>query len=536
MTVAAPKARAPKRPSLPPHDHDADYAALLQAVGANFGSRHGPLFCTDASEMWAAFHVNLPAEHAVHACRTCRHFVERFGGLVQIDGDGSARSVLWGTDGNAPIRAIPAFYAGSVAMMQKRIRAAKVTGPFLSPVAVLGQPVTGMWHHLSAVDVPVFRHSVLTPEQVMAAKREDYGTVQRALAEFSLVGLNAAINVLEADAVSRAERFTAPVRWLIDLKTRTAATKDHRAKANIVWLAVATAPDGFCHPRAGMIGSLLEDIAAGLPFADVKRKWEAKMHPLRFQRPVAAPTAGNIAAAEKLVEQMGLAPALERRFARLADMEAVWRPAPPKPPGKLGGVFGHLQPGAAGAPLVALPPQTMTWVKFRDTVMPKAEAIECFLAPGALPFTTFVTAMHENAPQLLKWDNPVSWYCWAHGSPAAQYRLPTGWRPMVAIVPLPTMWGPNPQPHLGEGVVLALDGAHETQRHGLHIFPETLRAELHAVRATIEAHSKAGVLRGDENEPTVTGLDVRKGQRTFGYRLRVTSAGHQAEYTIDRWD
>jgi hypothetical protein len=71
-----------------------------------------------------------------------------------------------------------------------------------------------------------------------------------------------------------------------------------------------------------MIGTLLEDIHVGLPFDDFKAKFAAKMHPLQYQRPQAAPKVGAIAQAEKLVEQLGIVRSLKRRFARLDDLDS----------------------------------------------------------------------------------------------------------------------------------------------------------------------------------------------------------------------
>src|SRR5690606_31045341 len=104
---------------------------------------------------------------------------------------------------------------------------------------------------------------------------------------------------------------------------------------------------------------------------DVAHSFAAKMHPLQYQRPQAAPTAGAIAAAERLVEQMGIAPALRRRFARLDEIEALWRPAAePEPAESAGGVFAHLTPkGKIPTRELELPATTMTWEKFQRTVL-----------------------------------------------------------------------------------------------------------------------------------------------------------------------
>ncbi|MBK9945460.1 MAG: hypothetical protein IPP13_28050 [Kouleothrix sp.] len=172
--------------------------------------------------------------------------------------------------------------------------------------------------------------------------------------------------------------------WLQQLHARRADTKHQILRDTLTWRAVATAPAGYRHPRSSMIGTLLDDIAAGMPYDDIAGRFKAKMHLLQYQRPQAAPKAGNIAHAEKVVAQLDAAGALARRFARVAETQALWRPTPPRRPaaGAADGVFSHLLPAAKQPAGVSIPPTTITWVKFRDTVLSQAERIECKIVHG----------------------------------------------------------------------------------------------------------------------------------------------------------
>jgi hypothetical protein len=83
-------------------------------------------------------------------------------------------------------------------------------------------------------------------------------------------------------------------------------------------------------------------------------------------------------------------------------------------------------------------------------------------------------------------------------------------------------------------VVVILDGALDTRDPGAALFPETIRQELHGVRAVIEAYSKRATL-GPPGGPAACGLDLRKGANMDSH-LRVTSATGKTDYRIDRWD
>ncbi len=518
---------------------DAGYHAFLASVNERFlacvGNGAEPLFKTDAaSTLWPAYLDAMPAEHRQHhTCSACRQFVERFGGLVILGADGVMTSALWREEDT------PDFYKPAVAAMARKVSRARVTGVFLSSDQVWGKPETGAWRHLAVTppDAMAFRRATKTAFQARAEKVEDFNTLMRALDEFKRPHLQLALTLLRREALYRSEKVLGQAEWLHDLHVALGAVRGS-AKAHVAWRAVATAPAGFCHPRSSMIGTLLADIAGGMDFSEVARRFEAKMHPLRYQRPQAAPSAGAIAAAEKLVQQLGSAGSLARRFARLEDVQALWKPALASSVPAVGGVFAHLQPKAA-APSLKVPTQTMTWEKFQRTVLPAAERIE-FQAPAHSDgYTSLVTAVNADAPPILQWDNearrnPVSWYFWHGGSAAEQFGLVAGqFHPVVAVALKPSMWNGGHE-HQGLGVMFVIEGARDSRVPSACLFPEFLKAEFHAVRAVIEAYSKGATMESAD-QASAAGVMLQKGS-DWNVLLRVTSNGQALEYRLDRWD
>jgi hypothetical protein len=319
---------------------------------------------------------------------------------------------------------------------------------------------------------------------------------------------------------------------------RDAALGSGRRK-NVVWRAIAKAPAGFCHPRSSMIGTLLEDIEAGMEFSEVSRRFAAKMAPTQYQRPQAAPTAGAIEAAEKLIAQLGAAGSLARRYARLDEVQALWKPAQAKGAAPDGMVFAGLKAkGSAPPPTMAIPAQTMTWAKFAAEVLPTAEKIE-LRAPAIGPYTAFVTAVNADAPPILQWDNdsarnPVSWYLYSHGASAVQFGLiENAWVKVNAVCLKPSMWNGGME-HQGVGIVLILDAAKDTYNPGAALFPEILKAEFHGARSVIEAYSREKRLEG-AGDQSASGYMLSKGQ-AWGVVVRVSSGSSVCEYKLDRWD
>lgn len=520
--------------------HDSDYDAFLGRVNARFlencGNGAKPLFTTDAEDLWGTYLGTFadPTDRQYHNCHACRQFIERFGALATIGDDGIVASAMWNED-DAPEAYKPALYA-----MSKAVRRAKVTGVFLSSDSVWGTPETGVWHHFSVSPTAgmVFKRATQTAGQAMAEKREDFKTVMHALNEFTQPHLETALTLLKTDSLYRSEKVLGQAEWLHALHVARAAA--HGAgKSNAVWRAIATAPAGFCHPRSSMIGTLLEDIAAGKDFGDVSRAFAAKMHPLAYQRPQAAPTAGAIAAAEKVMQQLGAAGSLARRFARLDEVQALWRPAQKKHEAPAAGVFGHLKPKEPAEPIMNVPAQTMTWDKFQRTVLPTAERIE-FLAPGIGSYTALVTAVNADAPPILQWDredarNPVSWYFWNGGSSAESFGLRGGRFHEVSAVTLkPSMWNGGHE-HQGAGVMFIIEDARESHIAGAALFPEILKSEFHGIRAVLEAYSRSASIEGMD-QPHAAGVMLTKGSSSWDATVRVWSSGRSLDYRLDRWD
>jgi hypothetical protein len=471
-----------------------------------------------------------------HTCSACRRFVDRYGGLVTVDPTtGKTTSVLWHEDD------APDFAQHAVSTLRCAVEAAKITGVFRTTRTTWGTPVSHSvkgasmsqpttWSHLAVV--PMLsrlyesRHKKDTAGARMAADRENYRLLSESLHHYRSV-IAVASAIVSTGTLHRTEKVQQVATWLQMLATGV----QHK---NLVWLASATAPPGFSHLNSTVFGSLLNDLVAGTSPEDAARKFNAKMNPVVYQRPQAAPTAGNIARAEELVKEMGLEPALHRRFLRFEELRGfIWRPTEGAP--SAGSVFGHLLP--RGNTSQTLDCGVMTWVRFREKVLPTVTEMRLVIPGGRAAFGALLTAVDPTAPPILQWDtplhrNPVSWYMWVHGSPASQWGLRPGTPVAVnAIVQSPAHWDQVYDQH-AEHAMLVLDGARETQFAGLALFPETLKAELREVCSTIEAYSKRGTLEGAATG-SACGIIMTPGK--IGIRLTVTRGVLEETYTIDRW-
>lgn len=517
-----------------------EYPVLLAFIQLTFNDNLGndptePLFMTNASGLFDLFLDNLPEEARQHYnCRACRNFVDRFGGLVRITKNGALVPLMWD-------RGVPSFFSRAIDAIRARIFGSRVTGVFIPEGKRLGTPVTGDWHHMH-VELSRDRwhkDKLRTPYQVEAAKAEDHRLLCEAIDKYKLDDVKTAVNLLHSGSLYRGDKVKGAADWFLGVMNSVKNEKSRLARYNLLWRAAATAPTGFCHISGSMLGNLLDDVAAGMDFEKIKRRFEEKMDPLKYQRPHAAPTVGNIAEAEKIVEKLGVAASLKRRFARLEEIETIWKPTAIETPSS--GVFGHLLPKKQNVPMVAKG-SVMTWEKFNRTILPDARKIEFLTDHRGFCnyYSALITAVDQSAPPILQWDseerrNPVSWYVYNFGSDAESWNLPNhSWVEVTGITLQPNLWQPGFEYH-GKGVLFILKGCKDMRyKHsGLGLFPEVLKSELREIRSTIEAYSRAGMLEGYEE---ASACGVRLAGKNQKLTLRVTTDLGTTEYTIDRWD
>jgi hypothetical protein len=517
---------------------DQDYNGFLHRFAERAAARiqNNVLFTTDVQNLWDIYLDSFHEESRQHHnCHACQRFIETYGGIVTIGTDGVSHPILWEkTDGTSDL-------ADPIGRMCDAVAKAKVTGVFLSSEKVWGQPVTGIWRHLSVENPKVFTHALYKAHQVAAEKTTEYATVSKCLSEFTLDQLEEAVRILDADALDRSEKTLGQAVWLRDL-ARARMERRPRQRTAITWLAVATAPTGFCHPRASMISTLLDDLAVGMSFEEVAARWQKKMHPLRYQRPQALPKDGAIKAAEEIVAKLGTAGSLARRFALLEDVPVrLWTPAPPAAPvTPAGGVFGRLRPSTQ-SPSVTLPEQRMTWEKFASSVLPTADRLEFGVPREPQNYGVFTTAVNPDAPPIFQWDspdrrNPIAWYVWMGGSPAYQFGLTVGsWVDVLAITEKPPHLYDTKIAHHNRGLMLVLQGAKDTKNKGSGIFPECLLSDYHPIKSVIEKFSNTDMVGAAPEGQLAQGLILDKGH-PWNTLLRITSKGKTALYRLDRWD
>ena len=176
----------------------------------------------------------------------------------------------------------------------------------------------------------------------------------------------------------------------------------------MIWKCAATAPNGFTHISGSMLGTLLNDIVTGYNFDAIKSRFENNMSAENYRRAQSAPTQRAVESAEKTIEKLGLADSLRRRYATLDELpenEFIWKSKEEKKEVKTG-IFSGVQTKAvlSNEGHSVIPQVTMTWDKFRKTILPTVDKLEVKVE-GTNHLMGMVTASVPDSENIMNWRN-----------------------------------------------------------------------------------------------------------------------------------
>jgi len=494
---------APPPPKPRDVEGDGDFPALVAQVQGHFDAipANKPLFLVSNDGLFDTFIAGLPPHLRAHyTCNCCRSFFNHFGGLVVVNDNGSLSSPLWDIVAAEPFRV-------AVDELRRTVISRPIVGAFVTADAVAGNPTTNGWDHF-AVKLPTSRRhqSFTESSQAAAAKlREETTMLRRGLGEFPVATVTFAIALATSGMLQRPEKAEPMLRWLLDLHTRLRGLGATQ-RESLLWHVATTAPAGFTHVRGGIVGTLLEDVAAGVLTGDIARRWAEKVDPSQYMRAQVAPSAGNLRRAESIIQAMEAAGSLRRRYVTVGDaVETLWSSKPEVPTASPSGpVFGHIVAKAKAAPTTQpldLGEVKMTWDKFRRTMLADAESIEYNVPSLPVQLAALVTAVDASAPPILQWDggdarNPVSVYS-STSAPSAWNLTPGAWVPVDFVSPMPYHWNGNAAANQKEGILMALRGCRDVRRtSGGGFLPEFLRSELREIRSSLDAYARSARVEG----------------------------------------
>lgn len=507
------------------------FAEEIRHRAEAWGTHHWYRSTINPDELWEAYLSGFsdPEIRQQHNCHCCKSFIKKYGGLVTTKGK-ELFSPLWPeyTDTN--------LYSESLENIHKLFNANRcsIKYPFYTDREILGtRDDDEGWTHFW-VQTRAFQYH-RGPTKHAAEKFQEHKMLVEYLHSMELNTISIAKDIFQSDSTLARSKHAGMANWLLDIRRYVSTLGYSNERRNYLWHVAMNAPIGYCHIKNTVVGTFIEDIEKH-GIEEAKRKLNAMMNPLQYQRPQAAPTEGNIRAAEALFQKMNLGPSLERRYANLQDIqEFLWKPAVREE--KAQGLFSHL---SKEHKKMELPKDSyinnISWVVFARDVLPQAKSIRIKLN-GTLNFAGLVTAVHADAEPILQWDrkehrNPVSWYVYHGGSRPSTWALVDGeWADIVGVTLMPSNWN-GCKSDFSKHVCLVIEGMRDARNSSASLFPEILRSELREVRATIEAYSSNACIQKTENPVGAVILPSTVGNTV----IEVAGDVLRRYYRIDRWE
>lgn len=371
------------------------------------------LFITDAdgAALWDLYLASFPAGSNLiyktrpeHDCGSCRHFIKSIGGAVNIV-DGKIVT-LWDFTVDGPYQQVVdalAAYVRSRAIDNVYLHSEKIVGN-ASSRQLLEDKSVKTWDHYF-VNLPpaaVMKKDLIGPAR--GESRATHDVMKRSLCEITADAVQTVLDLIAQNSLYRGEEHKFAVEEFRKLLA------NYNGRDVFVWEHMASVHESVARIRNTVIGTLLVDLSEGKDLEDAVKSFEQKVAPTNYKRPTALVTKAMIANAQKVVEELGLTTALERRYATIDDITVNNILFADRATKKTMGVFDDLAAGVAVDVKKLGKIEEVTIADFIAKILPTAQSVEAlFENRHAGNLVSLIAPVDPTARQLFKWPNGFSW-------------------------------------------------------------------------------------------------------------------------------
>lgn len=376
---------------------DIDGDALYTAYLAAFPEGANPLFKTKTE----------------NDCSTCRHFIRRAGGVVNITS--GEMSTVWDTAAGAgqwpySLVAMRLRDMISSAIIRDIFRTGEQEREFGSKqtrsMDPEGKVVT--WNHLYTGEIPKRLRAVL-PDAARGDYRTTVQVFERGLVELTPEAVETVVSLVEANALYRGEEH---LRATLEFQKMQRMFLETDNKNRFAWNHAGSPAARF---RNTVIGTLVQDLSEGKDLEFAVKGFETKVAPTNYKRTTALITPMMVKKAMETIASLDLESALERRFATIEDVavtDVLWVDGAARALMK-GGIGDVLMKHAKSSQVEKATDdraEDISLEEFVKTNLPSASSVELFFAGTLAGNLMSLTApIHPEPKQLFRWKNDFAW-------------------------------------------------------------------------------------------------------------------------------
>lgn len=342
-----------------------------------------------------------------HDCSCCKNFVRNLGRVVSIS-DGTVRTV-WDVQGlEYPFNEVAASMAAFV-RSQPITSIFRTKGPSYgaeSTRQLLEDGTVKRWNHFHGK--VAFTHLNTSPDESRGTFNTAAHVFRRGLEELKPDALQTVLDLIGSKALYRGEEHLPAVKGFRDLQRAYMVCADEQARAIFVFANATSLGARF---RNTVIGTLVQDLSAGVDLEHAMKSFETKVAPTNYKRTTALITPRMVQDAMKTIEELGLEPALQRRLANLSDISVsnvLWvdRSAQAK---MKGGIADVLMAATTSTPADGKATE-IGIDTFMTDILPTAVAVDLYLRNTHLTnFVTLTAPVNPDTGKLLRWANDFAW-------------------------------------------------------------------------------------------------------------------------------
>lgn len=346
-----------------------------------------------------------------HDCRACRHFIRNVGNVASIDQRTFELMSIWDVSVEGPYQAVADALAAQV-------KSAPVKNLFFTPESRAGSLKNHMklesgevvtWDHFF-LEIPL-RLVNANPGPANAKAKSNYDVFLRGLKEITPGSIDVVLDLIAQDSIYRGADHKGLLLTFKMLQERFLRLGQQAPEKQLLFCwasSPSTSPALLI--RNTVIGTLLTDLSEGVELERAVASFESKMAPTNYKRPTALVTPAMVQRAQDKIMELGLAPALERRFAAIEDIRINDILFADRSARKAMNVFDDLARRAVEKLPNLNKVEDVPIEKFLTDVLPQAESLEVFVEnKHAGNFVSLIAPVDPEAKPLFKWSNNFSW-------------------------------------------------------------------------------------------------------------------------------
>ena len=338
-------------------------------------------------------------------CTCCKNFLRNIGNVVAVKA-GKIETVWDVTGLEYPFDVV-------VEKLRAWVLSKSITSLFASPELQYGHETTRQMGDGKVINWNHFYGKVVTQHYAGKNSAEKVGkfntnkaVFERGLKELKSEALSDIIELIQSNSLYRGEEHLIAVR---NFKALQDAYKSSDSPEMFVWANVNATGALF---RNTVIGTLAQDLSEGVALETAVRSFESKVAPTNYKRTTALITPFMVKNAMKTIDELGIEPALHRRFATIEDVsvnDVLWVNSDTKAHMK-GAVESLLIQSVSVKKTVPKTAINIGIEEFMQTVVPAAKEMEVLVQGNQVKNLMSVTApVHSDAAQLFNWKNNFAW-------------------------------------------------------------------------------------------------------------------------------